>query len=65
LVDVLVGVDVFIGVFGLNLFVVLDIVWMGLDLIVFVLVNFDLEVDFIEVCLYAVVVVIGCLDFLN
>jgi len=65
LCDVLVGADVFIGVFVFNLFIGDDIVIMVVDSIVFAMVNLDLEVDLVEVARYVVVVVIGWSDFVN
>lgn len=62
---VLFGVDVFIGVFVLNLLIGVDIVIMNDDAIVFVLVNLIFEVDLVEAGEYVVVVVIGCSDYLN
>lgn len=64
--DVIVDVDVFIGVSVGNLFIIVDIKIMAKDFIIFVLVNFDLEIMLEDVYKGGVVIVgIGCSDLLN
>jgi len=62
--DVLVGVDVYIGVSGGMVFEVV-LVYMVECVVIFGLVNFDFEVYFEVVVCYVEVVVMGCSDFFN
>lgn len=67
LVDVLEGVDVFVGLFGVNLLELEDFKCMVLNLIVFVCLNLDLEIklELVYVICNDVIMVIGCFDYLN
>lgn len=63
--EVIKGIDVFIGVFLVNVFFVDDVKFMVSNLIVFVFVNLDFEISFLFVMGYVSVMVIGCLDYFN
>lgn len=64
--DVLVDVDLFVGVFVLGILKFEMVKLMNRDVIIFVMVNLILEIMFDEVKVVGVRVIgIGCLDFFN
>lgn len=67
LVDVIDGVDMFLGLFGFGVLMIEMVSCMVDRLIIFVLVNFIFEILFEDVCIVVlnVIIVIGCLDYLN
>lgn len=65
--DVMEGVDIFVGVFGLDVLLLEILVLMVENLIVFVCFNLDFEIKFefvYEVC-KDFIMVIGCFDYFN
>lgn len=67
LVEIVDGVDIFLGLLVLGILIVDMVKIMVLDLVIFVLVNLILEIMLEVVCVVCldVIIGIGCLDYLN
>lgn len=65
--DVIEGVDLFLGLFGLNVLRFVMVEKMDECLIIFVLVNLMFEIMLDVVCkvVFDVIIVMGCSDFFN